>query len=427
MTAANPEQQHGLPALQAAFPMTRWAWLRTHVRKELEKRPDAVAVTLSTGGLSTAERDVLRWLLRLTDMPPTKLRITILRLDRALAERTDAGLTTRDLLTALDGNLDNVPDRRRSTLHARAEVWMSAAAHPAVRREPRLEGWLQAERDRGSLPADPQQRSTLLHQALEALDHLPGPGGVALTHLAAHSLGRAHALDPGTVAGLVVRAIAHLHNVPQPATWEQARAGWALAGVRTDNLSSRVLTYGFRPTGEQQLPTLLSLCTRDATPAVLTLHQIERHTRGDGAPLVSPNTTVSICENVTVLSEAAHQLGVACGLLVCVEGRPSLAALRLLLHLRDSGATLRYHGDFDWDGLAIADQIIRLGATPWRMSVLDYRNALKVNSNTAALTVTEAPGHDYAWAPGLVGEMRNTRRQVEEEQILDLLLADLKT
>ena len=97
MTAPVPEQ-HGPTTLDAAFPMTRWAWLRTHVRKELESRPDAVAVTLPTSGLSTEEHDVLRWLLRLGNIPPTKLRIVLARLDRALAERTDAGLGTRDLL-----------------------------------------------------------------------------------------------------------------------------------------------------------------------------------------------------------------------------------------------------------------------------------------------------------------------------------------
>ena len=44
---------------------------------------------------------------------------------------------------------------------------------------------------------------------------------------------------------------------------------------------------------------------------------------------------------VTVISEAAHQLGAACTPLICVEGRPSLAALRLIDHLRGTGAILR--------------------------------------------------------------------------------------
>ena len=425
MTATDPEQD-GSPALDAAFPMTRWAWLRVRIRKELESRPDAVAVTLPTTGLSTDECEVLRWLLRLADIPPTRLRIPLARLDRALADRTDVGLGTQDLLAALDGDLDNMPEQRRTAVHARTEVWTSAAAHPAVQREPRLESWLRAERDRGSLPADPQQRLTLLREALDVLDHRPGVAGIALTQLAAQSLGRAHALDPGAVAGLVLRAIAHLHNVPQPATWEQARACWALAGVRTDNLSSRVLTHGFHPTGQQPLPTLLRLCAQDETPVVLTLQQVDRHSRDGGDPLASPNTVVSICENVTVISEAAHQLGAACAPLICVEGRPSLAALRLMNHLRSTGATLRYHGDFDWDGLAIADQIMLLGATPWRMNLSDYQDSVEINPDTAALPDAEVPNHDYAWAPGLVSAMRQIGRQIEEEQIIDLLLGDLQ-
>lgn len=62
---------------------------------------------------------------------------------------------------------------------------------------------------------------------------------------------------------------------------------------------------------------------------------------------------VGICENPTVLA-AADTLGPAClPALVCLQGRPSAAALTLLRGLHDRGASLYYHGDFDWRGLRI--------------------------------------------------------------------------
>ncbi|MYT18465.1 Protein of unknown function C-terminus (DUF2399) [Streptomyces sp. SceaMP-e96] len=36
----------------------------------------------------------------------------------------------------------------------------------------------------------------------------------------------------------------------------------------------------------------------------------------------------------------------------------------------------RICGDFDWPGVTIAEQVLRLGARPWRMSAADYLNAL---------------------------------------------------
>ena len=60
---------------------------------------------------------------------------------------------------------------------------------------------------------------------------------------------------------------------------------------------------------------------------------------------------VWVCENPSVVEEAAEKLGARCAPLICVEGRPSVAATPLLGALSRCGTELRYHGDFDWSGL----------------------------------------------------------------------------
>lgn len=87
---------------------------------------------------------------------------------------------------------------------------------------------------------------------------------------------------------------------------------------------------------------------------------------------------VYVCENPAVVAAAAERLSAGCAPLVCVEGQPKAAAHRLLGQLVEAGARLLYHGDFDWPGLAIANQLFnRHGATAWRFQAAGYEVAPK--------------------------------------------------
>ncbi len=85
-----------------------------------------------------------------------------------------------------------------------------------------------------------------------------------------------------------------------------------------------------------------------------------------------------MCENPTIVAHAVTTLGRACAALVCLNGQFATPGLILLRQLRDAGARLHYHGDFDPDGVAIARRVFaESGAVPWRYSVADYLAAPK--------------------------------------------------
>jgi uncharacterized protein (TIGR02679 family) len=72
--------------------------------------------------------------------------------------------------------------------------------------------------------------------------------------------------------------------------------------------------------------------------------------------------------------------------LVCVNGQVNLATFALLEMLVASGALLYYSGDFDPEGLLIADRLKKRFDEKlllWRYSVADYRNSLSVQRLTA--------------------------------------------
>ncbi|MDG4832042.1 DUF2399 domain-containing protein [Solwaraspora sp. WMMD1047] len=122
------------------------------------------------------------------------------------------------------------------------------------------------------------------------------------------------------------------------------------------------------------------------------------------------------------MAAAADQLGPACPPLVCVNGQPSTAALRLLMALAEAGARLSYHGDFDWGGLRIANLLrSRVRWQPWRYDAAAYRAAV---ADATPGTLTGLPV-EAGWDAELTDLMRRHGARVEEELVLDTLLADL--
>jgi uncharacterized protein (TIGR02679 family) len=140
-------------------------------------------------------------------------------------------------------------------------------------------------------------------------------------------------------------------------------------------------------------------------------------------PLTIRGAVVHVCENPAVLRHAAAELGPGATSLLCTEGRPSAAFHQLAGVVVSGGGELRYHGDFDWPGLAIASAVMRRhGATPWRMSAGDYLAGVRVHAEHVPLSGTPQP---TPWDPELSQAMVATGRVLFEESVADDLIGDL--
>ncbi|HTJ67416.1 MAG TPA: TIGR02679 family protein [Actinospica sp.] len=407
--------------LETAFPHTTYGWLRRSVRATLEARPNAAAITLDADAMSQSERETLRWLLRLPALPHGSIRVSLRRLDQALIERTDAARDTRTLLTALDGPLADLPEQRRREAAERDQVWARAAAHPTAARSAPLQQWLDQESAAGRIPADPQVRDRALRDALTVLGALPCARPTPLTVLAAVTLGSAHALDPGLASSLVLRALALQLNTPAPVTAEQERELWLTQSVVPDELSSRVLLHGFRPADDSPVSQILRISAEAGTPCVLTLQQIEGRLGETDTPLLEPGSSVWMFENVAVMSALAARFAHTSPPLLCAEGWPSIAAAKLIGHLRETGCRLRYHGDFDKAGTTMTDAMIARGAEPWLMDADSYQTGVAAFEHLPALPASAIPTAAHTWAPGLTEAMRTSALRLEEEHLIDQL------
>ena len=419
--------RQGIALIREVLSADSWRWLTRTVRaaweKDLSRRRVRVDLTALNDSETAAMADFLGW-------PTHKVgaaTISLPRLDALLrASGLSAGLAT--CLTAADGPLRDEAARRRANKAAREaasdQLWAEAAAHPAITRHPALKAWLSDERGMGRLPASPSARSQVLTDVLAVLAALPDPG-TGLARLASRILGHAHALDDGSVQAAVLRALAWLDDqVGVPEGSARRRLLWASAGVALDTVSSTVLVLGLTLPGNGPIAATLAVNTAAGLPVRITLGQVRHYLDAERIPASDTPARVFVCENPTVVEAAADVLGARCAPLVCVEGRPSVAANLLLQELRNTGSELCYHGDFDWPGLAIAAPIIAIGAVPWRYGGADYRDGLALNSRPKRLP---APAGKVLtpWDHALAHTMRDHLMAVEEETVIDHLLADL--
>ncbi|MGK3944727.1 DUF2399 domain-containing protein [Streptomyces sp. RP5T] len=148
---------------------------------------------------------------------------------------------------------------------------------------------------------------------------------------------------------------------------------------------------------------------------------VDARARGHRRAALAPRGNV--CENPAVLRRAAGELGASSPPLICAEGRPSTAFHRLARLIVNGGGRLLYHGDFDWPGIDMTNQLIyRYGAEPWKMTAEDYLEGLRTEDDQVALS---GKARSTSWDPDLSTVMQEHQAAVYEEGVADALLAEL--
>ena len=407
-----------------------WRWLTRTVRTAWEKDLSRQRIRIDLSTLEDAQVAAMADFLRWPTHKSETITLALPRLD-ALLSSSGLGAGLAACLTAAGGPLNDEAAKRRADRTARQsindELWAEAFGHPALTCHPKLEPWLADERLHGRIQADPRVRRRVLSDALAVLGTLPHPG-TSLAILAGQVLGHAHALDDGPVQATVLRALAWLDDRPDERFGaERRRALWANAGVALDTVSSTVLTSGLILPGSGPVSTTLAVNAAAGLPVRLTLGQVRHYLDGEREPILDRLSIVFACENPSVVEAASNSLATRSAPLICTEGQPSVAAGLLLRELRDVGVELCYHGDFDWSGLNIARWVMaESGAAPWRFGARDYREGLGRNLRPKRLSPPAGQART-PWDPDLLHAMLSHLAAVEEEIVMDLLLADLAT
>jgi uncharacterized protein (TIGR02679 family) len=409
------------------------SWLVERIRSRLE-RGEPIDGTVTLVGASVAQRKAAARLLGRNVSRGSTLSVPL----RTVGEELWRAAAAPNLVAAVEvlgGPVRDIAAERAEDLRR----WNDALA---LARSSKLAAqawygeWLKSISRDGTVGRLIRQgRAEVISQAAAFLEHLsdhdapPSPeeatlvghyrsqtSTVTLAALAAAVTGDENALADGLLSGLVLRGLAQREGVRAPVGTEAERALWDAAGVVTDDLASQVLVLNIRAGGEP-LGRWLTEAADGGQPFRITLRQLA------GTQLLPWALDVFTCSSSALVRAAADELGADCPALVCTEGEPSAACMRLLQAAASSGSAVHWHGDFSWSGLrATAIAMRRLQARPWLMGAADYSDAL-AGGGTEPLQGAAEPS---PWDPGLAEMMRMSGRAVTEERLADRLLAELR-
>jgi hypothetical protein len=108
--------------------------------------------------------------------------------------------------------------------------------------------------------------------------------------------------------------------------------------------------------------------------------------------------------------------------MLCLSGQGSVAGWEELRKLIADGATVRYHGDFDWPGIQITSRAYAGGGEMWRMGKVDYVSAVAQAGERVALEGKPLP---TPWDLRLRSAMTSADTAIHEEAVAGLLPADI--
>ena len=371
---------------------------------------ERAVTTVTLRELTEEERRALADLLGADRLPPPTCNVSVSRVTANLGVELD---DLKDALRELRGTWGNRAAERAAKLRERQNVWAWITSEAQRLGAP---GMLDRLKARGIVGGDVAQFEARVTDVIAVLERLPA-ADVPLASFACDVLGDPHALDHGTWSSIVVlEAVAERNHALAPQTAEDARRLWASTGVAADSLSSSVLCLALASSGEDPMAGFLRACTEVSEPAALTMAQLRRWPVRTHAP------NIYAFENPSMLAEAARS-GWRGPPLVCTSGWPNVAVITLLRQVSAAGARVRYHGDFDPKGLSIAQMLVdRLQVEPWRMTALDYEQALP-----RARVPLEGPVPNVGWDVALATSMRTHGRAVFEEDVREVVLAEIRS
>jgi uncharacterized protein (TIGR02679 family) len=375
--------------------------LRARLRRRYELGPaDGKLPSIQIGKLNQTERAALASLVGRKGGVATSITIDVAEVDRTLS---DAGVapSLRAAIERLDGPIVH----RETELSRIRDSWTSVLAGCT---HTDLIVYLSSPVNFGVLKRlsrnQPDSASLICRQTEGILGRLPA-AGIPRAQIAAELLGDAHGLDSARPVATLTLAV--LRSRSSTDTGDD-RDTWAAVGILVNELARPVLFLNVPCSGLPVSP---------GEPQYASLRLLARRPP-DWAVASRP---ILVCENPNLVAILADQLRTACPPVVCVDGHLGAAQRTILEQLKESGADLRYHGDYDWPGISIANYVIaKYGAVPWYFSASDYVAAAK---SAPQLTIPLSGRPVIAsWDADLTAAMIKTGIKIEEEAIAERII-----
>ncbi len=251
---------------------------------------------------------------------------------------------------------------------------------------------------------------------------------IRLPVFAAKITGNPHYFDDGNEAGpIFTLGLSFILNTSEPTNAAEKAELFFRVGIIKSDITNVTVCYGLEAYADGEVHKGWAAFAQAHEPLMLSLSNISKISRIIPSSN-SANTTAIFCfENPAVFSAVLDSLP-NCPALLCTNGQPRLATLIILDKLVAEGVTVYYSGDFDPEGLLIADNLKnRYGnqLVLWRFTETDYISAL----SNEIFDITRLKKLDKLVNIELIKLaeiLRINKRSGYQEQIIDKYIQDIK-
>lgn len=231
-----------------------------------------------------------------------------------------------------------------------------------------------------------------------------------------------HFFDEDRDSGKIfLKILSLIKNVEYPKSSEEKAELLYMHNIVIDELSNWCLVYGIGAiTENEKEDEALKIFALQRKPVILPLYTIKDYKQFFGY-----SKKIVVVENPAVFSILMQDLTDIS--LICTNGQLRLSTKILLESLSKAGFTIFYSGDFDPEGLLIADRIVQnYGAIPLCMDEESYLLSLS-NNRISQKRLVMLRNIQSEQLLSVCRKMNEVKLSGYQEKIVDRLLKKIKT
>ncbi len=250
---------------------------------------------------------------------------------------------------------------------------------------------------------------------------------VQLAVLGADITGDSHYFDADKAAGrLLLNAIAFYADTADIKNASDRQALYDFFSIETNSISGTAAAFGIRLFDEngKEHPGFAGFADLNEPVLISDIHmRTIRHIK-------SNNGIIYVVENPSVFSVLTNYTADSgCGLL-CTFGQIKNVGLKLMDLFVKDGGIIYYAGDFDPEGLQIADRLITRyepgKVIPWRMSPADYESIQKSSDTISDRRLHIMEQLQCQLLKQTAEKIMKTKKAAYQELLIDDMIKDIE-
>lgn len=232
-----------------------------------------------------------------------------------------------------------------------------------------------------------------------------------------------HYFDRGSAAGnFLIYLLYLLFDIEVTKGAENILEVYYRANIEVDSVSNYVACFGIRLYTKSGEHGAYREFIKNSEEYLVTLSNLSKIVKAD-----SDNKRVFIVENQMVFSYLCECFKDKSISILCTSGQLKTAALILIDMLCKAGCKIYYSGDFDPEGIEIAEKLIQRdkNIVPWCFSKENYRKAISENiiSNERLKKLDKIENICFK---ELIEEIKKERKAGYQELLLDKMKKDIE-